>query len=268
MPIKLNGSTSGYAQVQAAATAANNTLTLPSGNGMLVGQSTTTAPINGQIPIGNGTDYTPAFLTASGGITITNGAGSVTIGGGGFANKQIYTSGTNTWTVPAGVTQCKVTVVGGGGGGNFVGASGGGGGGGGGTAIKWITGLTPGGTVTATVGAGGASANSGGTSSFGAYCSATGGAAGQASNFVGAAGGVGSSGDINIAGGYGGGSQTYSGVGNQGGWGGSSFLATSVFSTVINQATGTAGTGYGGGGGGGVATAGGAGSGGIIIIEY
>lgn len=85
MPVKLNGSTSGYAQIQAAATAANNTLTLPSGNGMLVGQSTTNAPTNGQIPIGNGTDYTPATITAGTGITITNGSGTISIANTGGA---------------------------------------------------------------------------------------------------------------------------------------------------------------------------------------
>lgn len=79
MPVKLNGATSGYAQIQATAVAANNTLTLPNGNGMLIGQSTTTAPTNGQIPIGNGTDYTPSTLIAGSGITITNGAGSITL---------------------------------------------------------------------------------------------------------------------------------------------------------------------------------------------
>lgn len=79
MPIALKGSTSGQVTLQATATAANNTLTLPSGNGMLVGQSTTTAPTNGQIPIGNGTDYTPATITAGTGITVTNGAGSISI---------------------------------------------------------------------------------------------------------------------------------------------------------------------------------------------
>lgn len=79
MPIKLSGATSGFAQLQAAAVASNNTLTLPNGNGMLVGQSTTTAPTNGQIPIGNGTDYTPATLTQGSNITITNAAGSITI---------------------------------------------------------------------------------------------------------------------------------------------------------------------------------------------
>lgn len=44
------------------------------------------APANGQIPIGNGTDYTVANITAGSGISVTNGAGSITIaatGGGG-----------------------------------------------------------------------------------------------------------------------------------------------------------------------------------------
>jgi hypothetical protein len=79
MPLKLNGSTSGYAQLQATAVAANNTLTLPNGSGTLVSQNSASAPANGQLPIGNGTDYTPATLTAGAGISVTNGAGSVTI---------------------------------------------------------------------------------------------------------------------------------------------------------------------------------------------
>lgn len=38
-----------------------------------------TVPTNGQVPIGNGTTYTAAALTQGTGITITNGAGSITI---------------------------------------------------------------------------------------------------------------------------------------------------------------------------------------------
>jgi len=49
---------------------------LPVGSG---GLGITTTPINGQIPIGNGTNYTAATLTAGSGISITDGAGSVTI---------------------------------------------------------------------------------------------------------------------------------------------------------------------------------------------
>lgn len=43
------------------------------------GTGITTTPANGAIPIGNGTNYTAATLTAGSGITITNGAGSITI---------------------------------------------------------------------------------------------------------------------------------------------------------------------------------------------
>jgi hypothetical protein len=118
---------------------------------------------------------------------------------------QIFTS-SGTFTIPTGVTAVKVTVVGGGGNGGSASSSGapyvgaGGGGGGGGVAIKYITGLTPGGTVSVTVGA------VAGTSSFGAYCSATGGASGGAggvSGGSGGSGGAGSSGDFNITAGSG-----------------------------------------------------------------
>lgn len=55
----------------------------------LGGTGSTSAPTNGQLLIGNGTDYTLASLTAGSGISVTNGAGSITIaatgGGGGEA---------------------------------------------------------------------------------------------------------------------------------------------------------------------------------------
>ncbi len=81
MPIKLNGSTSGYSQIQAAAVAANNTLTLPTSGTNLLSDATlpTTTPANGQIPIGNGTTYVPATITAGSNITVTNGSGAITI---------------------------------------------------------------------------------------------------------------------------------------------------------------------------------------------
>lgn len=43
------------------------------------GLGITTTPSNGQIPIGNGTDYTASTLTAGTGISISNSSGSVTI---------------------------------------------------------------------------------------------------------------------------------------------------------------------------------------------
>lgn len=96
MPIKLNGSTSGYTQIQAAATAANNTLTLPNSGTNLLSDATlpTTTPTNGQIPIGNGTTYVPATITAGTGISVTNGAGSISIAAtGGGTVTSVATSG-------------------------------------------------------------------------------------------------------------------------------------------------------------------------------
>jgi len=53
-------------------------------------------PSNGQIPIGNGTDYTVAAITAGTGISVTNGSGTITI-----AN----TSTGLTWTEVTGTSQ-------------------------------------------------------------------------------------------------------------------------------------------------------------------
>lgn len=50
--------------------------TLPIANG---GTAVTSAPANGQLLIGNGTGYTLATLTAGTGVSITNGAGTITI---------------------------------------------------------------------------------------------------------------------------------------------------------------------------------------------
>lgn len=52
--------------------------TLPVANG---GTGLASTPTNGQIDIGNGTDFTRAALTQGSGITITNGVGSITIAG-------------------------------------------------------------------------------------------------------------------------------------------------------------------------------------------
>jgi hypothetical protein len=43
------------------------------------GTGITTTPANGQIPIGNGSTYTAATITAGTGISVTNGSGSITI---------------------------------------------------------------------------------------------------------------------------------------------------------------------------------------------
>lgn len=141
--------------------------TLPIANG---GTGLTTTPSNGQIDIGNGTGFTRATLTAGNGITITNGAGSITVTSAGVSS-QAFTS-TGTFTIPVGVTAVKVSIVGAGGGGStaFSGCSAdGGSGGAGGSAITYLASLTPGNTIAVTVGTGGATgilASNGGSSSI------------------------------------------------------------------------------------------------------
>jgi hypothetical protein len=230
------------------------------------GTGLSSTPVNGALDIGNGTGFTRTTLTQGTGISITNGAGSITISssGGVGITATVYTS-TTTFTIPAGVTKLKVTVVGGGGNGGVNGSVGGGGGGGGGTAIVWLTGLTPGNTLVATVGGvGGTSSIASGTQVI-TTASATGGGAGG-SNGSGGTGGAGSGGTININGGYGGLAASVSGTGTFSGYGGASFFAGEVVN-VANAGTGISAIGRGGGGAGGVST-GGAGLGGVVVIEY
>lgn len=116
---------------------------------------------------------------------------------------------TATWTKPAGCNAILVLVTGGGGGArcnsnSYRGA----GGGGGATAIKYIA--NPPASVVVTVGGGGNEAYNGGrgstgaTSSFGSYCSASGGEGGQTdSPYEGGIGGSAIGGDVNVPGGGG-----------------------------------------------------------------
>lgn len=64
------------------------------GNG---GTGITTIPTNGQIPIGNGTNYTAATLTAGTGISITNGSGSISLAANGV--NQFVDQTTNSVTM-------------------------------------------------------------------------------------------------------------------------------------------------------------------------
>lgn len=289
-----------------------NTLSLSTGG-------TTAVTVDSSQNVGIGTASPAQKLTVAGTIQSTSGgfkfpdnttqttAASVSTYAG--ANAQFFTSGTSTFTIPAGVTAVKVTVVGGGGGGSNSAANPGVscGGGAGGAAIKYLTGLTPGATLSVSVGGAGGAGASGGTSSVSSgtqtisTISATGGASSAApgtSTWTGNAGGVGSGGDINITGGFGvvtGGTsipcvaQRYYG-GTGGSVGQSAFLQPQSrniasptigmfggyggYSTFVTSggATGQAATGYGNGGQGGAAvnttSTGGSGAGGVVFFEW
>ena len=215
----------------------------------------------------------------SGQVLQSDGDGSMSFvtlaAGGGFSNMQVFTS-SGTWTNPGNVEKVKVTVVGGGGkGGNADSYNNlnrkAAGGGGGGSAMEVIP--FPSATnVSVTVG------GQGGTSSFGSYCSATGGA--SATNIpattnpnpvsTGANGGAGSGGAVNFQGSSGmptssahGGSSIYGAGGRHGKTGPTPGMP------------GQPGRNYGGGGGGAVAQlgnpsvrTGGSGAPGVVIVEY
>lgn len=259
------------------------------------GSATLTA---NNVVLGNGTSAvqvvapgtTGNVLTSDGTTWASTAPASTYIGGRG----QVFTA-SGTFTVPTSVTAVKVTVIGGGGNGGSMTTStlSAAGGGGGGTAIEFVTGLTPSGTVTVTVG------GVAGTSSFGAFCSATGGTSVAVNGNTGGAGGAGSGGDINLTGGKGaditngfsgaGGSTLAAGVkpveftasgcailriGSVAGVGmfGSGGIGKDR-DAVVGAQTGGAATGFGNGGGGSttsntVDATGGAGSGGIVIVEF
>ncbi len=196
----------------------------------------------------------------------------------GYASLQAFTT-SGYFTVPNGVSQAKVTVIGGGGAGGTDATLPGGGGGAGGRAVGIVTGLTPGGAIYVTVGAGGiasatpAQGGPGGTSSFGAFLSATGGAGGNGGTSglpnAGGAGGIGVGGAVNEAGAYGTDCVLQAARGGDGGGPGNGRGTT-------GQLTGITANGPGGGGGGGgcslpgggTGTVGGNGAAGLVIIEY
>jgi hypothetical protein len=197
----------------------------------------------------------------------------------GFVQSAVFTA-SGTFTVPAGVTRAKVTVIGGGGAGGTHAKLPSGGGGAGGMAMRWLSGLTPGTAIPVTVGAGGVAPSSpaqgggGGTSSFGSYVSATGGTGGGGGTAMatcaGGSGGVGVGGDAVFGGAYGTDGIT---VAPRGGTGGGPGGGRGTSGLIV----GIAATGPGGGGGGGGASAaggtgtgaqGGNGAAGIVIVEY
>lgn len=75
--------------------------TVPVGAG---GTGVTTTPANGQLLIGNGSGYNVAGLTAGGGISVTNGSGSITIASSGELYGAAPVTATSNYTVAIGVS--------------------------------------------------------------------------------------------------------------------------------------------------------------------
>ncbi len=204
---------------------------------------------------------------------------------GGLTKVNVYTSGANTWTKPAGLVSIEVWVVGGGGGGAGAAASNsGGGGGGGGCAYSRIAAATLGATETATVGGGGgggaatpAAGTNGTDSTFtvsGGFTMTGGGGVGAplpgggVFNTAGDGGSVTNSNApaVNVPGGGGDYGLTFSALAQAGGRGGASGFGTPP--RAIISGGGTTGSNYGtGGGGASNNAAGGAGAGGVIVIK-
>jgi hypothetical protein len=209
-------------------------------------QSIASVGTSGQILTSNGAGALPTFQTATVASPVATSVYKTTAGSG-------------TFTIPSGITTVKVTVVGGGGGGA---RSASGAGGGGGTAIKTLTGLTPGNTLSYYVGYTQTNAEdnnstvSSGTQSISTITGGGGVRPGDSSN-TGAAGGTASGGDFNVNGQSG---QSYdpgSGVGGVGGNSLYGYGGGGPYPFINAQ-------GYGGGGG----PVNGYGSGGVIIFEY
>lgn len=215
--------------------------------------------------------------TGSSWMLASPGAADVALGG----TTLLTTLGTAPWIVPANVFRLKEVIpLGGGGGGgggqNATTFSGcGGGGAAGGAAIKFDIPVTPGQSISTTVGAGGKAGTpalnggNGGSSSFGAFCSATGGTGGAAASGGTVTGGTGSGGDINVQGADGGTAVISSGPQPKGGDGANGPLGYGGGGAGTVTVAGNNATGKGaGGGGGGQNQNGGIGSPGLIIIRY
>jgi hypothetical protein len=162
--LQSNGTSWTSASTLAVSNGGTGQTTLTTAYGVLAAGTTATGAVQNigtgtaaQVLTSNGPGVLPSFQAA----------------GGGVYQAQIFTA-PGTWTKPSSATTVKVMVVGGG-----AGSPGGASacGGTGGIATAYVSGLT--GPVAITVGSGGNVGVSGGTSSFGAFVSATGGAIGN-----------------------------------------------------------------------------------------
>lgn len=181
-----------------------SSLTLGSGLGVASGGTGSTTLTANNVLLGNGTSAVQVVApSTSGNVLTSNGTTwqSTAQTYTGIKSNQYTTTGSTTFTIPTGISSLKVTIVGAGGGATTDSA-----GGGGGTAIKYLTGVTPGLTITVTVGAGGSTAGTaGGSSSISSgtqtlsTVTANGGSGAASSGTVGA-GGTATGGDLNVTG--------------------------------------------------------------------
>jgi hypothetical protein len=232
--------------------------TLPVASG---GTGATTLTAN-NVVLGNGTSAvqfvapsTSGNVLTSNGTTWTSTAATPALQG----VMTVLTSGTS-YTIPAGVTKIKATVVGGGGGSSSTSANGTGGGGGG-TAVKYFT-VTPGASITYAVGAAGTAGSNGGASTVtvgATTITGNGGTAGSTTANSYSSGGSATNGDLNVSGSAGGGAISIS-IGGKSLFGAGGMANSSGYTTNS--------VGYGSG----AATITAAGStnvtDGVVIIEY
>ena len=193
-------------------------------------------------------------------------------------NQTAYTTaGTFTFTVPPAITSISAVCVGGGGGGGARDQSDEPGGGGGGGALAYRTfSVTPGETLTVTVGAGGGGGTGGGDGGGGgttsitgggtALVSAAGGGGGGGDSGGGGAGGSARTGDGGGNGGSGGGTNDGNNGGGGGGAGGYSGNGGNGAAGGTTNTSGTAGAGGGGGGSGTASDSTSGGGGGVGIL--
>jgi hypothetical protein len=191
-----------------------------------------------------------------------------------------YFTSSGSYVVPNGVTKLRYRLSGGGGGGGGCASSQGAGGGGSGSYAEGVLAVTPGQTVTVTIGAGGTAGSSGGgaggnggTSSLAGSgfttveCTGgTGGAASGSGNSAGGGGGTATGGGLNVAGGHGNDGQT-SGAVVGGSGGASQFGAGGRGSSGGGTPANALCYGAGGGGAYSTAAAGGTGFAGVAILE-
>ncbi|AOO12044.1 hypothetical protein Np200711_098 [Cyanophage S-RIM44] len=236
-----------------------NIISIPSGHELVLD----TTPINSNaLPPTAGTANSGKFLKSSNGSSIGwESVGPVSI--------RTYTS-SGTWSRPAGVTKILVRLVGGGGAGSGVGESGAAGG-----YSERLLDVTSISSVSVTIGAGSSSSTTysgrsgnGGTTSFGSYLSASGGAGANTSHqHCGGLPGIGSGGDINLYGG-GGNGHSYYGCGDGGTsfFGGSGAVGHPQGGQYAHNNSESAGFGAGGGPGYHTSTQGAKGKGGVVVV--